>query len=112
MQRNASSPARNRSWSIESDQHRASSTVASVNASRRTSQAEVAPLSEHAADGPIHAAVPTLHGGLLASDSDKEGADQEANVEVHAELVLVHPKCSACLKVVREKGVGVLSAAK
>ncbi|SAM82011.1 uncharacterized protein UBRO_04274 [Ustilago bromivora] len=113
MQRNAFSPARNRSSSIESDQHRASSTVASANASRRTSQAEVAPLSEHAADRPIHAAVPTLHGGLLTSDSDKEGADQEANsAEVHAELVLVHPKCSACLKVVREKGVGVLSAAK
>ncbi|KAJ9479095.1 Transcriptional activator HAA1 [Pseudozyma hubeiensis] len=48
------------------------------------------------------AAVPTLHGGLL-SDSTGEGD------EVRAELVLVHPKCEACLEVVRSKGVGVLS---
>ncbi|GAC93531.1 copper fist DNA binding domain protein [Pseudozyma hubeiensis SY62] len=47
-------------------------------------------------------AVPTLHGGLL-SDSSGEGE------EMRAELVLVHPKCEACLEVVRSKGVGVLS---
>lgn len=49
------------------------------------------------------ASVPTLHGGLLTSGT----GDAE---EVHAELVLVHPKCAACLEVVRTKGVGVLSS--
>lgn len=109
-QRRPISPQRHRS-SVESNQHNASSSATSANASRRASQAEVVPVLEHAGDRPIPAAVPTLHGGLLTSESSKEGRDQEAEEGVRAELVLVHPKCAACLKVVREKGVGVLSSA-
>ncbi len=53
----------------------------------------------------IVASVPTMHGGLLT-------AEDEDGDEVHAELVLVHPKCAACLEVVRARGVGVLCSAK
>lgn len=49
------------------------------------------------------AGVPTMHGGFVAS------GPQMAD-EMRAELVLVHPKCNACLDVVRSKGVGVLSS--
>lgn len=88
-------PARHRSASLESH------TVASNGTSRRSSHAELPSLP--AADV---SAVPTLHGGLLTSEASK---DSEAE-DVRAELVLVHPKCAACLEVVRRKGVGVLSS--
>ncbi|KAF6767491.1 hypothetical protein PSEUBRA_005198 [Kalmanozyma brasiliensis GHG001] len=52
---------------------------------------------------PAQASVPTLHGGLVTSEAGLVDG-------VHAELVLVHPKCAACLEVVRSKGVGVLSS--
>ncbi|KAJ1032970.1 hypothetical protein NDA16_000249 [Ustilago loliicola] len=110
-QRHPSPPTSHRSSSIESNQRNASSTVSSPNTSRHASHAEVATLPEHAVERPIPVAVPTLHGGLLTSDPGKEGADQEVEEEVRAELVLVHPTCAACLKVVRKKGVGVLSSA-
>ncbi|SPO25420.1 uncharacterized protein UTRI_03163_B [Ustilago trichophora] len=99
----ASPPARPRSTSIESN------TVSNLSTSRRTSQAEVAPIS---ASVSISTSVPTLHGGLLTSESDNRAssASEDCNAEVRAELVLVHPKCAACLDVVKTKGVGVLSS--
>lgn len=83
------SPARRRSPSTDS--------VSPTRASKQQ--------SDQWGSEPIVASVPTMHGGLLTS----EGEEGE---EVHAELVLVHPGCAACLEVVRSKGVGVLCSAK
>ncbi|SPO25798.1 uncharacterized protein UTRI_03163 [Ustilago trichophora] len=98
-----SPPARPRSTSVESN------TVSNASTSRRTSHAEVAPISGSVS---ISTSVPTLHGGLLTSESDNKAspASQQRDAEVRAELVLVHPKCAACLDVVKTKGVGVLSS--
>ncbi|CBQ73059.1 conserved hypothetical protein [Sporisorium reilianum SRZ2] len=91
-----SSPQRQRSASTESRR------------SRRSSPAELASLSNQQVAQP--AAVPVMHGGFVTAEGGGSGRD--ADEEVRAELVLVHPKCAACLEVVRSKGVGVLSSAK
>lgn len=94
---NIPSPSKHRSPSAESRSHSAST-------SRRTSQAELHGIGQRGVS-PLTVSVPTLHGGLLTSEAGN-GSDNE----VRAELVLVHPKCAACLEVVRSKGVGVLSS--
>lgn len=94
-------------------------------ASRRLSSQPVAetlsPPATSTASVPVSSfSVPptTLHGGLLTSEptsansNDTKGntSRQEGGDQVRAELVLIHPKCSACLVVVKTKGVGVLSS--
>ncbi|CDS00170.1 uncharacterized protein SPSC_01354 [Sporisorium scitamineum] len=95
VQHSELSPQRHRSSSAETGAHSASS-------SRRSSQADLPMSNQQVVQT---AAVPTMHGGFVASGP-------ETDEEVRAELVLVHPKCAACLEVVRSKGVGVLSSVK
>ncbi|SNX84393.1 uncharacterized protein MEPE_03102 [Melanopsichium pennsylvanicum] len=97
------------SWMEKHSRHRSPSTesrtVASGSTSRTSSRAEQA----SAVFAPT--SVPTLHGGLLTSEPSQNQQMVEGDDEVRAELVLIHPKCADCLQVVRNKGVGVLSAA-
>ncbi|TKY85788.1 hypothetical protein EX895_005328 [Sporisorium graminicola] len=91
-----------RPTSLPSPQRRRSSSAES-RASRRSSQADL-PLLLSQQAVPT-SSVPTMHGGFVTSGP-------ETHEEVRAELVLVHPKCAACLEIVRSKGVGVLSSVK
>ncbi len=108
MEKQRQSSPRSSASSVHHQSRTRSPSMESIaSTSRRSSHAE-ASLSEQRASVSVTASVPTLHGGLLTSEPGSKASSTDE--EVRAELVLVHPKCAACLEVVRNKGIGVLSS--
>lgn len=71
-----------------------------------TSRPQATPSQTTVAEPILH-----LHGGMLTPEATAVGdVARPGDDGVRAELVLLHPNCIACLHVVRNKGVGVLSS--